>query len=180
MTNQSINLLQPEGVSPVEKKRAFYLKVGTIFLIVFYCLIITATLSYGLVIRRESRIVADKIRLEKQKLADLQEVESFQFLLKQRLSSLEKVVNLNKLEPKYWLSYLESLVPEGVSLGNTQWNSNGQIKLSGKAENALIFSAFLDNLKEAADKQKIVKSVLDSASRQRGGTYLFSLMILVK
>jgi len=180
MANKSIDLLRPDQLSFVEKKRTFYIRIGTIFLIVFYCLMVVALFSFGLVVVRESRIAADKIELEKIRLSDLQEVESRQLLLKQRLSSLVEVVEIDGLEPKYWLNYLDNLVPEGVAIESSGWSAEGEVELSGIAANAVVLANFLDALKQKTDEEKIAKSTLVSATRQVEGVYSFSLEVLVQ
>lgn len=177
MAGKSIDLLKPEEISLAEKKRVLFLKMGTIFLVIFYCLIVVSIFSFGLVIQRESKIIADKIELEKTRLSELEQTEMLQFLLKQRLSSLATIVETERREPKYWFSYLESLVPGGLALEEIQWNSEGKMDLSGTASDALVLSNFLDNLKQATDNQKIASSTLVSATRQIEGVYSFSLEI---
>lgn len=180
MERKSIDLLKPEEISLAEKKRTFFLKAGAIFLIVLYCLVVVGIFSFGLVVSREAQEVADKVKFKQERLNELQQIESLQFLLKQRLSSLAKVVAVDGIKPKYWLNYLDSLVPEGVALESVQWNSSGEVTLAGIAGNALGLADFLDNLKKATDEEKIASSTLVSATRQTEGVYSFNLEILVK
>lgn len=180
MADKSIDLLRPDQLSLIEKRRTFFIRIATIFLIVFYFLVVVALFSFGLVVLRESQVVADKIELEKTRLSELQAVESLQLLLKQRLSSLAEVVEADGLEPKYWLNYLDSLVPEGVAIEDSTWNANGEVELSGIAGNAIVLADFLDALREETDKKKIARSTLVSATRQTEGVYDFSLEILVR
>ena len=180
MADKSIDLLRPDELSFVEKRRTFFIRTGTIFLIVFYCLAVVALFSFGLVVVRESRVVADKIDLEEERLGNLQEVESLQLLLKQRLSSLVKVIEVEGLEPKDWLNYLDSLVPEGVAIESSAWNADGEVELSGIAGNAVVLADFLDTLRQVADEEKIARSTLVTATRQTEGVYNFSLEILVQ
>lgn len=180
MVDKTIDLLQPDELSSLEKRRVFFVRIGTIFLIVFYCLVVVAVFSFGLVTLRESQVVADKIALEKAKLSALQEVESLQLLLKQRLSSLVKVVEVDGLEPKYWLNYLDGLVPEGIAIENSAWSADGKVELSGIAGNAVIMADFLERLKQATDEEKIASSTLVMATRKTEGVYSFSLEILVQ
>jgi len=180
MANKSIDLLKPEEQSSAKRKRAFFLKTGTIFLIVFYCLLVVAIFSFGLVTQRESKIISDKTKQEQTRLGQLEDIETLQFLLKQRLSSLSKAVKTERITPRDGLNLLESLVPEGLALEDIQWEKEGQVNLSGTASNALALSDFLESLKQATDKQKITSSVLVSATRQKEGTYNFSLEVLIK
>lgn len=178
MFGKSINLLQPFEVSLAEKKRIFLLKIATIFLVVFYCLVVVAIFSFSLVTQGETKVMSDKIKLEQTKLSELQEIESLQLVLKQRLVSLSKIID--SLDIKSWLSYLEGLVPEGLSLEEIQWKSNGEVKLSGLAGNAIALSDFINKLKQAVDEKKIASSTLISATRQKEGTYNFSFEISIK
>lgn len=180
MVDKSIDLLQPDELSSVEKRRVFYIRIGTIFLIVFYCLVVVAIFAFGLVVLRESQIVADKIELEKTRLGNLHEVESLQLFFKQRLSSLAEVVETDGAKPKYWLNYLDSLTPEGIAIEGTEWKDDGKVELSGIAGNAVVLADFLNTLKQETDKEKIVSSTLVSATRQIEGVYDFSLEILVQ
>jgi Tfp pilus assembly protein PilN len=180
MTNKSINLLKPDEFASAEKKRIFFLKIGTIFFIVFYCLFVVAIFSFWLVTRREFQVVSQNIETQKTKLANLQEIESLQFFLKQRLSSLAEIIDEEKKPPEDWLVYLDELVPEGTSLQDIQWTPDGKILLEGMASNALAISSYLDNLKKATDEGKIVSSTLLTANRQEEGVYVFNLEILVE
>ncbi len=180
MKSRSINLFQAEEISPAEKKKTFALRIGTIFLIVSYLLIVIAVFSYWLVTEREAKLLTGKIRTEKTKITELQEIESLQALLKQRLSSLSKIVEIDKLNIKDKLNYLEDLLPEGVIFEQVHWSAGGKVSLSGLAANALVLSDYLDTLKEETDKKKIAKSTLLSAARDEGGLYKFNLEILLK
>lgn len=180
MADKSIDLLRPDQLSFVEKRKIFYVKIGTIFLIVFYCLVAVVLFAFGLVILRESRLVTNKVELEKTRLDDLQEVESLQLMFKQRLSSLAKVVEVDGLEPKHWLNYLDNLVLEGVAIKNSEWSAEGMVELSGIAANAVTLADFLNTLKQATDEEKIARITLVSATRQIEGVYKFTLEILVQ
>lgn len=180
MVNKSVNLLQPEEASAVEKKRLLLIKTGTIGLIVVYCLFLAAVFSFWLVTQQEAKAVTKKIKAKETRLVVLQEIEALQLLLKQRLSSLSEVVEVEKKSLKYQFGYLESLVPNGVELKEIQWDSDGGVRISGIASNALTISDYLDHLKEAADKRKIARSTLISATRQQEGVYSFNLEILLK
>lgn len=180
MKDKTIDLLQPDELASVKERKTILFRLGTIFLVVFYCLIVIILFAFGLVAMRESQVVAKKIVLEEDKLNSLQEVESLQLFLKQRLSSLVGIVETKDLKPKYWLSYLDSLVPEGVVLEKTNWEVAGEVRLSGIAANAVILADFLDRLKEETDAKKIASSTLISATRQTAGLYAFSLEILVQ
>jgi len=180
MVDKSINLLQPDQISLGEKKRTHLLKLGTIFLIVFYCLGVLAIFSFGLVVQREHQLVQEKINLQKTKLTSLEKTESIQFLFKQRLSSLFKIVKADRPMAEEWLNYFDSFANEGLSLEGVSWLPTGQVSLSGMAGNALYLSDFLENLKKATAEGKIAQSVLASATRHAEGTYDFSLEINIK
>lgn len=180
MTNKSINLLKPDEFASVEKKRIFFLKIGTIFSIVFYCLFVVAVFSFWLVTRREFQVVNQNIKTQKEKLVKLQEIETLQVFLKQRLSSLDELIDEEKKPPEDWLVYLDELIPEGIALQDVQWSPDGKINLEGVASNALTISNYLDNLKKATDEGRIVSSILLAANRQEEGAYIFNLEILVE
>jgi len=154
--------------------------MGTVFLIAFYCLVVVALFAFGVVVLRESRLVTNKIELEKARLNDLQEVESLQLMLKQRLSSLAKVIEIDGVEVKHWLNYLDNLVPEGVAIENSEWDAGGKVELSGIAANAVVLADFLEALKQKADEEEIARSTLVSATRQTEGVYSFILEISVQ
>ncbi len=180
MAQKSIDLLQPDKISLVEEKRSFYLKLGTIFLVIIYCLVVVVIFSFGLLVRWEYQIVTKGVEQTIIKLNDLREVESLQMLLKQRLSYSMEIVTRERLDPKYWLKYIDSLVPEGVALEEVQWSYGGLVNLSGMAGNALYLSDFLNNIKEAADEEKFSQGTLVSATRHPEGTYTFNLEVLIK
>jgi Tfp pilus assembly protein PilN len=177
MATKEINLLQIDKLSPTEKRRKFLLKIGSLFLIVLYCLVVAIIFSYGLVVNREAQVVTKKIVVKKAELANLQELESLQFLVKQRLSTLVKLIGTEISQPEY--KYLDSLVPQGVSLQTIKWGVSGEITFSGSADNAPNLASFLENLKGAVDDGKLAKSTLVSANRQEEGIYNFNFEILV-
>jgi len=180
MASKSIDLLQPEELLPVKVKRSFFIKIGTIFLLVLYCLLVVAIFSFWLVVNRESQTIAQKIKIEEAKIVGLHQVESLQLLLKQRLSALTEVVEVDGLEPKYWLGYLDELVPEEVALEEINWDAKGTIGASGISSNAVVLANFLEKLKGETDKGKVASSTLISATRKEEGAYSFGLEIIVK
>ncbi|OGV89696.1 hypothetical protein A2Z41_02460 [Microgenomates group bacterium RBG_19FT_COMBO_39_10] len=179
MAAKEINLLQADKLSFTEKRRSFLLKIGTIFLIVLYCLLVAVVFSYGLVVTRESQVVTKKIAVKKAELVGLEEMESLQFLVKQRLSVLTRLVGTETPQPEYWLNYLDDLMIQGIALESVKWSSNGEIIFSGLADNAPVLSSFLKSLKEAVDDGDVTSSTLVSASRQEDGIYNFNFEVLV-
>jgi hypothetical protein len=180
MVNQDINLLQAEEISSQEKKRNHLLKLGTIFLIIFYCLAVLAIFSFGLVVQKEHQVVSDKIKSQKIQLASLEDVESTQFLLKQRLSSLAKIVKMDRPLAAEWLNYFDNFASDGLSLEEVSWSPTGQVTLAGMAGNALYLTDFLDHLKKETASGKLAQSILISATRHPEGTYDFSLEVAVR
>jgi hypothetical protein len=120
------------------------------------------------------------INSQKTKLASLETVESTQFLLKQRLFSLIKVVKTDRPLAAEWLNYFDGFASDGLSLEGVTWLPTGQVTLAGMAGNALYLSDFLAHLKKETVAGEIAQSVLTSATRHPEGTYDFSLEVAVK
>jgi len=171
---QGINLLK------VERKRderlvnlAHSLKVGSIVLLIFYSLMVTALFSFSIYLGQESTKTTKEIETKQRQLEGLKKVESLQLVLKQRLSSLTELMSKRGASYQEWLSQLDQKSEPGITIKQITILDSGVMKISGSASQATVLTRFLDKL---AEENPIFSTVvLTSISRQKDGSYLFNI-----
>lgn len=176
---QEIDFVRAEREARLAKaKTQRPVKAGGIVFLIFYCLVVGVTFSFWLVLNRSSGQIKKEINLKKQRISDLRKTELLQVLLKQRLSSLAKVVF--KKEPTYSqiLLYFEEISPEGLFLDNFKLTDKGEVNVSGTASNVIVLSDFLKDLvNEQLAEAYFSEITLSSLSRSEDGDYKFSLLL---
>ena len=162
------------------EKLARQVKVSSLVVLVFYCLVSAGVFSYWLFLGNQSQTLSQKITLKEGEIKQLQETESLEILLKQRLSSLKKLFSLKKLDYEPLLTYFERQLLPGVLVSDYKFSQDGEIDVNGTAENAIFLTDFLVNLTSQENDQFFEKITLTSASRDKDGVYSFGLKLAVK
>lgn len=177
---REINLLRiKEKISAKEVRLKQFLQVGSGLLLVLYILVLGGVFSFWLIQQRESQIVGDKIKLAEGKIAGLKKIESLQVAIKGRLQTLASAFEDEELNYEDFLTQLEQLTPSGVVLADFELTKNGEITISGSADNSLSLGEFLVNL--TGSKEEDFKGIaVSSISRGQDGSYDFSLELLFK
>lgn len=155
-------------------------KIISLLLLIFYCLVATGIFSFWLILKRQNEAVVSKIKYQKQRINELNTVESLHIFVKQRLSALSPLFEKETIEYKETLTQLEELLPEGVVLTKIELVEEGSLELSGEAPNAVIFADFLERLLASGNEEFAESVEMSSTSRQEDGSYKFSLNVNVK
>jgi len=154
------------------------LKIFSLVLLVLYCLVIGAAFSYRFYLGQESQRISQAINIKKQKIEQLQKIESLQFLLKTRVSQLSELFAQPRIDYVQILSYLEEISPASVVLTDISLSEKGKVSLTGMADNAVVLGDFLEKLTaKEVTANPFTEIVLSSTGRETDGTYNFSLSL---
>jgi len=160
---------------PKELSRIF--KVGMFVIVIFYCLLSAAVLSFWVSLRKEHQEVNRQIEVKKTQISQLRKKESLQILLKQRLSSLAKIWTLKKRDFPRFLSFFLQISSEGVDFSEIKISSEGTVTARGTAVNALVLGKFLEKITSSEMASVFSKITLTSVTRQKDGSYNFDLLL---
>ncbi len=182
MAEQEIDFLSGQQSKTGKKaKIVHFLKVGSIIVLILYCLLTAAVFSYWFYLNTQGRKAQQEISTKKQKIESLKDIESTQVFLKQRLTALDKFfTNQVKTDLPKILSFFESIKGE-ARLKQVNLTKEGEITISGGADNALILTDFLKKLEEDDRSKELFSTItLVSTDKQKTGNYLFSVLLEVK
>lgn len=171
---QGINLLKPEKTKDERLVNlAHSLTVGSIVLLIFYCLFVAALFSFSIYLGQANEKIAQEIETKKHQITELKKVESLQLILKQRLSSLTELITKKEVSYPQLLNQLDETLEAGITIKEISLTDAGVMTISGTASQATVLARFLDKL----TGKKIIFStvVLTSISRQKDGSYLFNI-----
>lgn len=177
---EGINLLtEARKQAPARQTQFLRLaKTGSVVLLIFYCLVAGGVFSFWFSTQRLSREVEEEVVIKKGQIADLKRIESLQVLLKQRLSALEILSSEKPPDYKALLVYFDRFPPGEVAINEILFSADGEISFSGQAVNSLLLANFLDSL-SWEKKDLFSQIILSSVSRQKDGSYSFSLNLQV-
>lgn len=175
---QGIDFLQAYKKS-VSKEAPYlkFLNLGSLVVLVAYCLLVGAIFSYWIYLRQESQNISSQIAIKKQKVKEFEKIELLQIVLKERLSLLNNLFLEKRSDYFQLLTYFQGVSPEGVGIEKITLSENGEGTLEGKADNAQALSAFLENLTPVTNTTPLSEVVLSSSTREKDGSYKFSLSI---
>ncbi len=182
MAEQEIDFLSEQQSKTGKKaKIVHFLKVGSIIVLILYCLLTAAVFSYWFYLNTQGRKTQQEISIKKQKIESLKDVESVQTFLKQRLAALDKFfTNQAKTDLPEILDFFENIKDE-ARLKQVNLTKEGEITISGEADNALVLTDFLKKLEEEDQSKKLFSTItLVSSDKQKTGNYLFSILLEVK
>jgi hypothetical protein len=175
-----IDFLKGQRVGEAFKIKFFHsLKVGSLVLILAYCLVVGVVFSYWLFLSRQAANISNQIAVKKTKIASLKEVESLQVVLKQRLSGLDKF-SLAKKGPSFdtLLAFIGQISGE-IKVKELKI-AEGKMSFSGSSPNMAILEKFLQDLKSDQALTLFSKITLSSVDRQEDGSYFFNLLLETK
>jgi len=177
---QEIDFLKGQRVGGALKTKLFHsLKVGSLVLILAYCLVMGAVFSYWLFLSQQTAKINNEIAVKKTKIASLKEVESLQLVLKQRLSNLDKFFSAKKGPPfDTLLSFIGQTSAE-IRVKELKI-AEDKMNFSGIAPNMAALEKFLQDLKSEQSSALFSKITLSSVDRQEDGSYLFNILLETK
>lgn len=178
---QGIDFLKGKRKSFVDREKLFRsIKVGTIVFLVAYCIVVSAIVSYSLYRRQTNKGLQENIALKTKRLTELKKTESLHLLLKQRLSSLTKILAPKSQLYAAVIDYVDAVSPASVTVKNIEISSDGAVMLSGLAANSKAVDEFLVNIDNEEAKRNFFKKVtLQPVTRQEDGSYTFGLTLQI-
>jgi len=182
MASQEIDFLSEKQSSASKKAKIIhFLKLGSIIVLIAYCLLTAAIFSYWFYLNSQGKKTEQEIASKKQRIESLSEVETTQIFLKQRLAALEKFfTNQNKTDLPLILSFLDYIKGD-ARLKQINLTKEGEITISGEADNSLILTGLLKKLEDYDQFKELFSQVtLLSADKQKTGNYLFSISLIVE
>jgi hypothetical protein len=176
-----IDFLKGQQVGGAIKTKFLHsLKVGTLVLILAYCLASAAVFSYWLFLSNQTSKVNNEITVKKTKIAALKDVESLQVVLKQRLFSLDKFFSSKKGASNFnnLLAFINQISAD-ITIRELKI-AEDKMDFTGLAPNMMVLENFLKDLKGDESSSLFSKITLSSIDRQEDGSYLFSVLLEIK
>jgi len=155
-------------------------KVSSFIVLIAYFLIVGVVFSYWFFLNNQIENTFSQITLKKNKIENLENIESLQVLLKQRLSSLNKFFKGDK-RPDFvsFLSYFED-VPQGVRIKGFVATGIGELTISGESSNVVVLGEFLDKFQKDGISSLFSNVTLSTLDRQTDGSYMFVISLETK
>ncbi|MBM3205378.1 hypothetical protein FJZ41_00800 [Candidatus Shapirobacteria bacterium] len=178
---EQIDFLHGERAAREKKARVLRLvKVGSILILLTYCLVVAAFFSYSFFLTTQAKSVNRQAEAKKAQIEALKDVESLQIILKQRLSSLEKYFAGQKgVDLPRLLDYFNQTT-YALNLTELSLSTNGAVTLSGEAANPLVFGEFLEIINNESSGELFSQITLSSLDRKEDGSYSFSMALQAK
>ena len=178
MAKISINLLPPEIINKELKKTKFY-KIQFVGIAIILTMIFLASLTVALRILQSRNIteVQAKLTQTEQRVSDLKSTQASLFLLKNRLTVIDKYLEVSSQQSSTY-KLIEKLIPPSVVVNSITINKSDEAVLLAMVPDA----ATLDNLvsgftvKENNEGNNIRVS-LESLNRGKDGFYRISFII---
>lgn len=176
---QEINFLKPK---PAEDSLFYHqvhlLKVGSILLLVVYCLILAAATALSINIGQTKKTVAAEIQLKKEKIDELKKAESLQSILGQRLSSLAEFKKKDTVSYAVMINEVLKAAESGVMVDDVSIDEENLLVVEGSAPNSSILGGFLEGL--SGDGSAFSQAILSSLTKEEDGTYVFTVNLKIK
>lgn len=173
-----VDFLKGKRQKVLEKERILrLLNIGSIIVLIFYCLVVGATFSYAFKLNKESQQIDEEVSVKKTRINELKKIESQQILLKQRMAAINTFLSKKKVNYSKIIEYLQSIRLPGIEINRMDISEKGEITMSGSANNAVALSLFLEKLTSELPKSPFSKIVLSSTNRKEDGSYDFSFAI---
>lgn len=173
---KQINLLKTKDkISEKEIKLKRLLQVGSSLFLVFYIIIAGSLFSFRLIQDRQVQTVGQKINQTKVRINNLKKIESLQVSLKERLKTLAAIFKEPGLDYQEVILYLEDLSLSGISLDEISLNKQGEIDVSGTADNSQVLDDFLNSLSESG---KEFENIILTSLRNKAEKYEFNIKLL--
>lgn len=175
---QGINFLKPKPVGDFRfYYRARLFKVGSLVLLIVYCLVLAATVAFSINIGQTKKAVATETQIKKGKIEGLKKVESLQAILKQRLFSLAEFKKKDTVSYSGIFNEILGITESGVTINNVSLGAENLVVVEGSALNTSILSNFLDRL--SGNESAFSQAILSSLTRQEDGSYSFTVNLKI-
>lgn len=171
---QGINFLKPKQATDLLfSYQAARLKVGSIILLIVYCLVTAATTAFSINLGQNQKRIASEIQVKKSRVEEMKKIESLQTILKQRLTSLVEFKKTDTLSYSKIIKAILEMTLSGVMINSATISEEGLVVLEGNAFSSSILKNFLDRL--IAEDSMFSTVTLSSLVRQESGNYIFTV-----
>lgn len=178
--NSGIDFLKAQKSAESYKAKAFWLlRIGSIVLLIAYCVLVSVTFSYWIYLGTESKNITKQIEAKKQRIEELRKVELLQVMLKGRQTLLHELLSKKRANYPQIITYLKDSSPAGFTIRTLEISEEGEIKITGSAPDVQIASKFLDNLTSPNSEVSFEKAILSSATRSIDGVYTLNLLLRI-
>jgi hypothetical protein len=164
-------------ISQPSKNIASILKSGLLITTAAYCLFLIIVFSWWGFLKKDFQKIENQIEVKKTEIKKLEKKESLYVLLKNQLSFLSKVFSSGEDNRTRILSFLFQLSDGRSKITEIKISPRGEeVQLSGEAADAFALANFLDTIVSSEQLKVFSKITLNSLSRQKDGSYRFSLV----
>lgn len=172
---EKINLFpKVEAVWGKKVKTRRLVQMASIVALAVYFLLISSLISFFLLVKQEMASVQAKISGYQQELKLLQSREAKQFLLKEKLQELVKILESETGSVKA-LQSARALALTGINLTNVSYLGE-ELKLEGEAENVLVLDELVKSL-EDMNSEKFAEIFFESVNKMETGRYQFEVLL---
>lgn len=168
----AINLLPIDYIQEEVKKTKFY-KIQAIGIAVILLMVFLASLVVALRVLQSQniKVAQTQVSAQEQKISDLKDKQVSLFILKDRLSVIDKYLNTSSKQVSLY-QLLDKLIPPSVVVSSVAVDKAGQIVLSCLVPDSQTLDEVVSNMTDTKINQNKISQVsLDNISRGRDGVY---------
>ncbi len=177
----AINLL-PNEFRQQDIENAKFYKIQTIGVIVILFMIFLASIIVSLRILQSKNIslIQSKVSESEQKISSLKTTESSLFLLKNRLTTIDKYLDNPSAQSEIY-NLIVRLLPPAVSVSSISVNKSSEVLLLATIADSDSLDGLVNNLiSKESNQNRISQISLENINRSKDGSYRVSLKIKTK
>ena len=181
MPKIAVNLLPAEFITEQLKNAKFY-KVQSAGIAIVMLMIFLSSVTVALRFLQSQKLsqLQTQITASEEKISNLKSTESSLFLLKNRLTTINKYLTSPSQQAQMY-KLIMSLLPSSVSISSISVDRSAQVLVSATTADADSLDLLITNLtQEESNEDKIAQVSLENVNRGRDGIYRISLKIKPK
>jgi len=171
--------LYPKKIKKLNKKQKLIILLTRSFLVwlILLGVVMLSISGYSLLINKKNLKLSSQIKLAKQQIEGLSDVESKQVYLNSKLKTFEELIKSQELHNAITETVF-ALIPDGTSIKGFQVETSGEMVLTGSVPNYLTLNLLLDRVKDSRNyRLGITKAVVNKISLGKDGSLSFDLAI---
>ncbi|PIS09675.1 hypothetical protein COT75_00565 [Candidatus Beckwithbacteria bacterium CG10_big_fil_rev_8_21_14_0_10_34_10] len=162
-----------------KEKRLLIIRIWSFGALGIYGLLVLSLFSYNLLMKRQSKVLGEKIIKEKAAIEELKSIETKQVYLSHKTQSLAQILSSKRQNQEIVETFI-SLLPEGISVSNFNIDEQGRISFSGHCQSFYTLKHFLAVLSDEVEDLPLAikESNINNINYGFGDGYSFSATIL--
>ncbi|MBU1084878.1 MAG: hypothetical protein ABIJ43_06065 [Candidatus Beckwithbacteria bacterium] len=145
--------------------------------LIFLGAVMLSITAYSLMVNKKNLKLDGQIKIAKERIENLSDVESKQVYLTGKLKTFEGLIKSQEIHNAV-IETVFSLIPDGTAINGFQVETTGEISLSGSVPNYQTLNLLFDRVQDSrAYKLGITKAVVNSISLGKDGSLSFDLTI---